>query len=129
MVAKISNFGMFKLSHPYQSESTVTMNVKGTPGYFAPENNGFFHLTTNGDVYAFGVVLFQMLCRSMPWERSYESSWYNLNNDYDLGNWAKQNVDPKIKGSISDDCLEIFIGIIGKSLKMNPKGRPNMDEW
>lgn len=123
-VAKVADFGMSKLSDADQKKSTMISDIKGTRGYFAPEYINNYQVTRKIDVYAFGVVLFQVLCRQMP--REQEES-INLYDNKDLGDMAKQNVDPNIKGEISEDSLEIFTDIIRRSLNVLPNYRPNMD--
>ncbi|XP_047328028.1 probable serine/threonine-protein kinase PIX13 [Impatiens glandulifera] len=58
--AKISDFGLAKLG-PSESQSHVTTRVMGTQGYAAPEYVATGHLYVKSDVYAFGVVLVEML--------------------------------------------------------------------
>ncbi|PRQ41203.1 putative protein kinase RLK-Pelle-RLCK-VIIb family [Rosa chinensis] len=58
--AKISDFGLAKLM-PEGKEMYVTARVLGTFGYFDPEYTSTGKLTLQSDVYAFGVVLLELL--------------------------------------------------------------------
>lgn len=58
----IADFGLAKMS-----AMTRMTHVAGTPGYMAPEvYKG--KLGQRGDVYAFGVVLWEMISGQVPWE-------------------------------------------------------------
>ncbi|XP_010267144.1 PREDICTED: lysM domain receptor-like kinase 3 isoform X2 [Nelumbo nucifera] len=59
--AKISDFGLSKLvTKPGEGEASAT-RVVGTFGYLAPEYLSEGLATTKSDVYAFGVVLFELI--------------------------------------------------------------------
>nr|GMD16992.1 serine/threonine-protein kinase PBS1 [Ipomoea batatas] len=58
--AKISDFGLAKMM-PEGQEICVTARVFGTFGYFDPEYTLTGKLTLQSDVYAFGVVLLELL--------------------------------------------------------------------
>lgn len=62
LVAKVADFGLSKLKAIGQEDAThVTTIVKGTPGYLDPEYHETGQLTEKGDVYAFGVVMMEIL--------------------------------------------------------------------
>jgi serine/threonine protein kinase len=56
MRAKIANFGLAKTGH-----NTVTTHIVGTQGYIAPEYLADGIVTTKMDVFAYGVVLLELL--------------------------------------------------------------------
>ncbi|MBA0580840.1 hypothetical protein Gorai_023041 [Gossypium raimondii] len=58
--AKISDFGLAKLL-PEGQETSVTARFLGTFGYFDPEYTSTGKLTLQSDVYAFRVVLLELL--------------------------------------------------------------------
>ncbi|MFS7965906.1 putative protein kinase RLK-Pelle-CrRLK1L-1 family [Helianthus anomalus] len=55
-----------------QLSTQVSTLVKGTFGYFDPDYFVTGKLTRKSDVYAFGVVLLEVLCRKMAVEDSLE---------------------------------------------------------
>lgn len=72
----ILDFGLAKSTQPSKaetSERTVTGPVQGTPDYLAPEQLLCGTLTTSTDIYALGIVMFQMVTGSLPFTG--ESAW------------------------------------------------------
>eukprot|EP01026_Neomeris_dumetosa_P059916 TRINITY_DN56190_c0_g2_i3.p1 TRINITY_DN56190_c0_g2~~TRINITY_DN56190_c0_g2_i3.p1 ORF type:complete len:484 (-),score=44.14 TRINITY_DN56190_c0_g2_i3:484-1935(-) len=67
-VPKISDFGLSKLRN---HSVTMTMNqVKGTPQYMAPEAwTGQSVLTEKSDIYALGIIAWEMLTGQRPWSQ------------------------------------------------------------
>ena len=61
LVAVVADFGLIKpLTH---EESHPSMSsVRGTPGYIALEYFSSSRPTEKGDVYAFGIVLLELIC-------------------------------------------------------------------
>ncbi|KAJ9554669.1 hypothetical protein OSB04_018714 [Centaurea solstitialis] len=62
MKAKISDFGLSKISATNVSSSFFYSNPCGTIGYIDPEYVTYGVLSEKSDVYAFGVVLFEVMC-------------------------------------------------------------------
>ncbi|KAK9151087.1 hypothetical protein Syun_009396 [Stephania yunnanensis] len=60
MFSQISDFGLAKMM-PENQEMYVTTKVLGTFGYFDLEYTSTGKLTIQSDVYAFGVVLLELL--------------------------------------------------------------------
>lgn len=57
--AKLSDFGLSKLID--LGVSHVSSEVRGTFGYVDPEYRQNHHVNAAGDVYSFGMVLFQII--------------------------------------------------------------------
>lgn len=118
--AKISDFGLAKLvGKTNEGEATVT-KVVGTYGYLAPEylSNGL--ATTKSDVYAYGVVLFELISGKEAIIRTEGTTMKNperrslasimlavLRNAPDPMNMAslKDQVDPSMMDLYPHDCL------------------------
>ncbi|KAJ0540793.1 putative protein kinase RLK-Pelle-WAK family [Helianthus annuus] len=126
--ARVSDFGLSKISPRNQQSSYVNTLVKGTFGYFDPNYFATGKLTRKSDVYAFGVVLLEVLCR----KRAVDNSL-----DWGLATWAQDSikagslkgiVDSDIKGEISPKCLKQYARIVDRCLDNHPKNRPTMAE-
>jgi CheY-like chemotaxis protein len=67
-VVKILDFGIAKLVGDAAIEKNLTLDeaVLGTPAYLAPERLSGEDYDGRADVYALGVVLYQMLCGKTP---------------------------------------------------------------
>jgi serine/threonine protein kinase len=65
-VAKVLDFGIAKLT----SASTVTRDkIVGTPEYLSPEQARGDPVEPGSDVYALGIVLYELLCGSVPFRQ------------------------------------------------------------
>ncbi|XP_023755157.1 receptor-like protein kinase FERONIA isoform X1 [Lactuca sativa] len=129
--AKISDFGLSRIGPTNQPSTYVNTLVKGTFGYLDPNYFTTGRLTRKSDVYAFGVVLLEVLCRKRAVDRSLDEEQWGLVT------WAqgsikegslKNIVDSEIRGQISTKCLKEFSRIVERCLLSNPKQRPTMAE-
>ncbi|KAL7592585.1 hypothetical protein Lser_V15G33725 [Lactuca serriola] len=127
--AKISDFGLSKITN--QPLTYVDTRVKGTFGYLDPDYSFTGRLTRKSDVYAFGVVLFEVLCRRPALDLSLDEEQHNL------ARWAqecikegnlKHIIDSGIRDQISPKILKEFVRIAGRCLHNKQKERPTMAE-
>ncbi|XP_057467396.1 receptor-like protein kinase FERONIA [Actinidia eriantha] len=129
-IAKISDFGLSK-STISQSMTHVSTELKGTWGYLDPEYFYTHKLTTKSDVYAFGVVLLEVLCGRPPVDGRLEEEQCSLVL------WAQhcikkgkldQIIDPFLIGQMSPQCLKLFVEVANHCLHKRSKARPTMAE-
>lgn len=66
--AYLTDFGIARLLGEESSPSLTTTGVVGTPSYMSPEQAQGHDLDGRSDIYALGVVLFEMLAGSRPFE-------------------------------------------------------------
>nr|XP_043638603.1 lysM domain receptor-like kinase 3 [Erigeron canadensis] len=59
--AKVSDFGLTKFVERANEEDFIATRVVGTPGYLAPESISEMQTTSKTDVFAFGVVLAELI--------------------------------------------------------------------
>jgi eukaryotic-like serine/threonine-protein kinase len=67
---KVLDFGIAKLRDLSTSNLTVTGNVMGTPHYMSPEQCLGEEIDSRSDLYSLGVVIYQMLTGSLPFNSS-----------------------------------------------------------
>ena len=66
---KVSDFGLSKSDslNTAATQSTMGGGAKGTPAYMAPELLDSNTFTEKTDVYAYGMVVFEVLAGDLPW--------------------------------------------------------------
>ncbi|KAM3685374.1 hypothetical protein ACJW31_11G112500 [Castanea mollissima] len=83
MIAHISDFGLARLLSKSGKEGFLNQlssaGIKGTVGYVAPEYGMGSQLSTNGDVYSFGILLLDMLTGRRPTDKLFKDD-LNLHN-------------------------------------------------
>ncbi|KAM0044879.1 putative protein kinase RLK-Pelle-CrRLK1L-1 family [Helianthus debilis subsp. tardiflorus] len=129
--AKIYDFGLYKIGPTDASGAYVKTNVKGTFGYLDPEYFLTGKLTRKSDVFAFGLVLFDLLCCRVALDDRLDE------DESSLVKWARKSIkkgkvrniiDVKIKSQISPKCLKKFVRIAYCCLSSKLKKRPEMAE-
>ncbi|GKD29385.1 receptor like protein kinase S.2-like protein [Tanacetum coccineum] len=132
LAAKISDFGISRIGPAYQSGSTTnvyTRQIIGTFGYMDAEYFSTHRLTRKSDVYAFGVVLLEVLCGRTALDFTLEE------RQHSLAGWAKdcikegnlnQIIDPCLRGQVEGKCLKEFGQISYECLLTCSKDRPTM---
>ncbi|PQM35155.1 receptor-like protein kinase FERONIA [Prunus yedoensis var. nudiflora] len=130
-VAKVSDFGLSKMSSMTMSKTHITTVVKGSYGYLDPEYMLRSQLTEKSDVYSFGVMLCEVLCARPALMRTVKKKemslalWFEAchqNGELD------QIIDPSLKGKIEDECFKVFVEIAVSCMHENGKQRPSMND-
>ncbi|XP_057769858.1 receptor-like protein kinase FERONIA [Salvia miltiorrhiza] len=128
-VAKISDFGLSKMGNSNDSFTHISTNVKGTFGYLDPKYLSTNQLTRKSDVYAYGVVLFELLSGRPAVDVRLDEEQHSL------AGWARfcvregqvdRLIDTNLAGQISAACLNVFVGIAGRCIHIQPLERPTM---
>ncbi|KAL8259619.1 hypothetical protein R6Q59_027572 [Mikania micrantha] len=136
-VAKIADFGFSKLHHANKQGSTlVTYNVAGTEVYLDPEYLNTGKLKTKSDIYSFGVVMFEIMCGKLAYDKTYNDKGLPsiVRQCFNEGTLEKL-VDPNLKETdeiisnqgVNQDSLDTFSKIAYQCLAETQKERPTME--
>ncbi|KAK1409859.1 hypothetical protein QVD17_36388 [Tagetes erecta] len=129
--AKVSDFGLAKVGTINQTRTHVSTLVKGTHGYMDPCYFYSGQLTIKSDVYAFGVVLLEVVTGKKAVDPTLDEDQWSLAvwaQDHIKEGRLDQIVDHRLMGPISKKCLKEFASIAVNCLHDQPKRRPTMAE-
>ncbi|KAM3286312.1 lysM domain receptor-like kinase 4 [Capsicum chacoense] len=129
--AKIANFG---LARSQEGEFSLTRHIVGTQGYMAPEylENGL--ISPKLDVYAFGVLLLEILTGKEV-SALYEGSSTNLAevlipvlHDEDAKENLSNFIDPSLQGKYPAELAIAMARLINNCIMKDPSHRASTDE-
>ncbi|KAG5013702.1 hypothetical protein JHK86_025963 [Glycine max] len=99
LVAHVSDFGLARRlsSIAVSPKQTSTIEIKGTIGYAPPEYGMGSEVSTEGDLYSFGILVLEMLTGRRPTDEMFEDG-HNLHNyvNISIPHNLSQIVDPTI---------------------------------
>ncbi|KAJ7953665.1 Protein kinase family protein [Quillaja saponaria] len=130
--AKISDFGLAKLM-PEGKETYVTARVLGTFGYFDPEYTSTGKLTLQSDVYAFGVVLLELLTGRQaidlnqgPYDQNLVLQVRHILNDRKK---LRKVIDPELpRSSYTMESIAMFANLASRCVRTDSSERPSIAE-
>ncbi|XP_073299291.1 lysM domain receptor-like kinase 3 isoform X1 [Primulina huaijiensis] len=134
--AKISDFGLAKLVMKTHDDEESVTRVVGTYGYLAPEYLRDGHATSKSDVYAFGVVLFELISGKEAMTRSSErrslvsivvAALRNAPDSMSMSS-LKDHIDPHLMDLYPHDCLFKMAMLAKQCVDEDPILRPDMKQ-
>ncbi|TYG45544.1 hypothetical protein ES288_D11G183000v1 [Gossypium darwinii] len=128
---KLSDLSLSKMSQAGSPTGSLNIKIPVTVVHMDPECYITGRITRKTDVYAFGIVLFEVLCGRKAIDLTLEgikkslTSWDSkcIENGtiYDI-------IDPYLKKKIAPQCFEKFVEIAYCCVCQTGKGRPEMGE-
>ncbi|KAK2657311.1 hypothetical protein Ddye_010363 [Dipteronia dyeriana] len=131
--AKIANLALARAAQGQEGEFALTRHIVGTKGYMAPEylENGL--VSTKLDVYAFGVLMLEILTGKEV-AALYSEENMNLSNVLndvlnkgDGPESLRNFVDPSMQDNYPLELTVIILRLIDSCLKKDPSSRPATD--
>ncbi|CAN4116026.1 unnamed protein product [Withania somnifera] len=138
---KIADFGLAKLSQRGGPGSDFT-KIRGTKGYMAPEWALNQPITAKVDVYAYGIVILEMVMGNRLSRWVVDDGESDHEQDSQLGNlvrmvkrktesgddhsWVEKIVDPRLEGKFSRNQVVTLIEIGLSCVEQDRNKRPTM---
>jgi len=107
----VADFGLARIV----AETTQALHTgHGTPPYAPPEQHTMRELTYKSDIYGFGVMLYQMFTRQLPWNGEKSLGLQQL--------YSREEIpDPR---EINPDLPSDLLNVLRAMTSANPAGRP-----
>lgn len=113
---KICDFGLSKMLHTDDSMTIQSSSgIKGTILYLSPEIIKSNNYTKSGDVYAFGIIVYEIMTNQIP---------YNGFNEVNIIFNVADGLRPKIEVPIP----KAYRNLIEKCWSQNPNDRPTFND-
>ncbi|KAK9107988.1 hypothetical protein Syun_023999 [Stephania yunnanensis] len=131
-IGEISDFGLAKMM-PENQEMYVTTKVLGTFGYFDPEYTSTGKLTIQSDVYAFGVVLLELLTGRRAVDLSQGPNDQNLvlqvRHILTDRKKLRKVIDPDMnRSSYNIESIAMFANLASRCVRAESTERPSMTD-
>ena len=128
--ARLGDFGLARTIQQSDVTHHSTKEIAGTPGYMAPETFLVGRATVETDIYAFGVLVLEVICGRKP-ANTGEHNDYNNGIVYWLWELRRKDrildaVDSRLKGQFDEDEMVGMLVLGLACCHPNPHQRPSM---
>ncbi|XP_062201766.1 receptor kinase-like protein Xa21 [Phragmites australis] len=150
-VAHVGDFGLARFLHGFSSSggyqnSTSLIGARGSVGYIAPEYGMGGRISTEGDIYSYGIVLLEMLTGKRPTDESFKDGLtlhkYVVEALPQLGEILDSDLSQEIAGDHSthiegkehpdkaemQSCILQLLNLGLLCSEESPKDRPNIQD-
>ncbi|XP_048426428.1 probable L-type lectin-domain containing receptor kinase S.5 [Pyrus x bretschneideri] len=129
-IARLRDFGLARTIQQSNLTHHSTNEIAGTPGYMAPETFLTGRATIETDVYAFGVLMLEVVCGRRPGNQNEQNNYNNsivywLWDLYSRGR-ILEAVDSRMDGDINEDDMACVLMLGLSCCHPNPHERPSM---
>lgn len=131
--AKLGDFGLARMIQQSEMTHHSTKEIAGTPGYMAPETFLNGRATVETDVYAFGVLMLEVVSGKKPSYVLVKENESNYNNS--IVNWLwelyrngtiMEAADPRMGSLFAEEELKSVLLLGLACCHPNPNQRPSM---
>ncbi|CAL5350080.1 unnamed protein product [Camellia sinensis] len=98
MVAHVADFGIAKILA--ENKTTIQTRTLGTIGYIAPEYGSEGRVSTNGDIYSYGVMLLETFTKKKPTDEMFSA-------EINLRQWVSASLPNKIMEIVNGGLLRM----------------------
>ena len=130
--AKLGDFGLARTLQPSKNTHHTTKVIAGTLGYMAPETFLTGRATDETDVYAFGVLVLEVVSGRKPGNQSEQSDYNNNNNIvhwlWDLHRQERilDAIDSRLTEEFDEERMLSMLVLALACCHPNPHQRPSM---
>ncbi|EXC30842.1 putative L-type lectin-domain containing receptor kinase S.5 [Morus notabilis] len=128
--AKLGDFGLARMIQRSEKTHHSTKEIAGTPGYMAPESFLTGRATVETDVYAFGVLVLEVVSGRKPGNQNEQNSFNNSMVCWIWELYTKDRlldaVDTRLDGQFEEDEMGCIMVLGLACCHPNPHERPSM---